>query len=216
MKSKYWALILMSCVYVGCLIAANTATGKTFDVFGASWTTAFIVFPIVYIINDVLCEVYGFKTARKVIFIAFACNLLAVLVYQIELAMPGSQFFTQQEAFETVLGTTVRATCASFAGYLIGSTLNAWIMQKMHDRHGEKHLMARCVTSTLFGELADAAVFNIGFFLGVLPVTTIMTTIVTCGLAKVVYEIVAYPITRKVIHAVRNLPESAEVTPVTA
>lgn len=205
--SKQNVLLVLSCVYVASLIAANTATGKTFDVCGWSWTTAFIVFPIIYIINDVLAEVYGFKTARKVIFIGFACNFMAVIVYQIELAMPGSQYFTEQAAFETVLGTTVRATCASFAGYLVGATINAWIMQRMHDKHGERHLMLRCVVSTLFGEVSDAAIFNIGFFAGVLPWETIATTIITYGLAKVVYEVVVYPVTQAIIKRAKLLNE---------
>lgn len=205
--TKQSALLVMACLYVGCLIAANTAAGKTFDIMGWSWTTAFVVFPIIYIINDILAEVYGYKKARLVIFIGFAVNFLAVIAYQVMLAIPGSAFFTEQSAFQTVLGTTVRATCASFAGYLAGSTLNAKIMQIMHDKHGEKHLMARCVTSTLFGEVTDAAVFNIGMFAFILPWEVIFTTIITYGLAKVLYEIVVYPVTRKCILWAKGLQE---------
>lgn len=203
LNKKQWLLVIMSCVYVGCLVAANTAAGKTFDINGWTWTTAFIVFPLVYIINDVLAEVYGFKTTRKIVVLGFAVNFLAVIAYQLMLAIPGSAVFDQQSAFETVLSTTPRATCASFAGYLTGSTLNASIMQKMHDMHGEKHLMARCVTSTLFGEVTDAAVFNFGMWLGILPVSVIITTVVTYGLGKVLYEIVMYPVTRLIINKVK-------------
>ena len=207
LKTKYSLLLILSCVYVGCLIVANTATGKTLDVFGFTWTSMFIVFPIIYIINDVLAECYGYKVARTVIFVGFAVNLLAVVVYQIALALPGSPFFTEQAAFETVLGTTFRACASSFAGYLVGSTLNAKIMQVMHDRDGEPHLMRRCVVSTLFGELSDAAVFNLCMFSFVLPWEVIAGTVVTYGLAKVLYEVVMYPITQCVIKKVKSLPE---------
>ena len=210
LNRKQWLLVIMSCVYVGCLVAANTAAGKTFDICGWTWTTAFIVFPLVYIINDVLAEVYGFKTTRKIILIGFAVNFLAVIAYQLMLAMPGSVVFDQQTAFEAVLSTTPRATCASFAGYLCGSTLNAWIMQKMHEKHGEKHLMARCVTSTLAGEVTDAAVFNFGMWLGLLPVEMILTTIITYGLGKVLYEVIMYPITRLIIGYVKKMPDDAK------
>ena len=206
-KSKLSLLLILSCVYVGCLIVANTATGKTLDVFGFTWTSMFIVFPIIYIINDVLAECYGFKIARKIIFVGFGVNLLAVVVYQIALALPGSPFFTEQTAFETVLGTTFRACISSFAGYLIGSTLNAKIMQIMHDRDGEPHLMRRCVLSTFAGELTDAAVFNICMFSFVLPWYVIAGTIITYGLAKVAYEVIVYPVTQFVIKKVKALPE---------
>ena len=194
-------------LYVVLLIANNTIAGKTFDVFGLSWSSAFVTFPIVYIINDVAAEVYGFRKTRRMVLAGFALNLLAVAIYQVALIVPGSQFFTGQEAFETVFSTTPRALAASFGGYLIGSTLNAWVMQRMHDRDGEGRLMRRCVLSTLLGELSDAAVFNFGMFFGVLPVATIAATVASFGLAKVAYETVMYPITQKVIKAVRKLDE---------
>lgn len=202
-KKKF--LIYAVATYCVFLIANNTIAGKTFDVAGFSWSSAFITFPIVYILNDVFSEVYGFKTARKIILLSFALNLLAVLVYQISLIVPGSPYFTGQAAFETVFSTTPRALAASFGGYLVGSNLNAFIMQKMHDAHGDNHLMARCVVSTLFGELSDAAVFNFGMFTGVLPLETIAMTVLTFGMAKVAYEFVMFPITKIVINKVKVL-----------
>lgn len=204
-KSKLFAYIVP--IYIVLLVANNTIAGKTFDVMGLSWSSAFVTFPIVYVINDVAAEVYGFKRTRRMVLLGFALNLLAVAIYQTALLVPGSQFFTGQAAFEIVFSTTPRALAASFGGYLVGSTLNAWIMQLMHDRDGEGHLMARCVISTLFGELADAAIFNFGMFLGVLPVSTIVATVVSFGLAKVVYETVMYPVTQKVVKTVRALDE---------
>lgn len=198
-------LLYAVATYCVLLIANNTIAGKTFDVLGFSWSSAFITFPIVYILNDVFSEVYGFKTARRIILLSFELNLLSVIIYQLALIVPGSPYFTGQEAFEVVFSTTPRALVASFAGYLVGSTLNAGIMQKMHDRDGEEHLMSRCVVSTLFGELADAAVFNFGMFLGVLPVSTIAGTVLSFGMAKVAYEAAMYPITKQVIKRVKAL-----------
>lgn len=202
-RSKLYTII--ACVYCGCLVAANTIAGKTFDIFGWTWTSAFIVFPITYIINDVMTEVYGFRDAQRIILTGFAVNLLAVVVYQLGLMIPGSASFAAQGAFETVLGTTVRATASSFCGYLVGSTLNALVMQGMHDAHGERHLMARCVTSTFVGEIADAFVFNVMMWVGILPVEVIATTVVTYGIGKVLYEVVVYPVTRVAIGYVKGL-----------
>lgn len=202
-KSKF--LLYAAATYCVLLTACNTIAGKTFDVLGFSWSSAFVTFPVVYILNDVFSEVYGFKRARGIIFAGFALNLLAVGVYQISLIVPGSPYFTAQDAFLAVFSTTPRALASSFTGYLIGSTLNSWIMQVMHDQDGESHLMRRCVVSTLFGELADACVFNFAMFTGTLPVSVILTTIVSFGLAKVAYETVMYPITRVVIAKVKKL-----------
>lgn len=202
-RSKLYTII--ACVYCGCLVAANTIAGKTFDILGWTWTSAFIVFPITYIINDVMTEVYGFRDAQRIILTGFAVNLLAVIVYQLGLMIPGSASFMAQGAFETVLGTTVRATASSFCGYLVGSTLNALVMQRMHDAHGDQHLMARCVTSTFVGEIADALVFNVMMWVGILPIEVIATTVVTYGIGKVLYEVVVYPVTRVAIRYVKGL-----------
>lgn len=203
--SKKSFLFYAAATYCALLIANNTIAGKTFDVLGFSWSSAFITFPVVYILNDVFTEVYGFKRARSIVFLGFALNLIAVIVYQLSIVLPGSQSFTAQDAFVSVFSTTPRALAASFGGYLVGSTLNAKVMQVMHDRDGEEHLMARCVVSTLFGELADAAVFNFGLFLGVLPVEVIVGTVLSFGLAKVLYETVMFPLTKVVIGKVKGL-----------
>lgn len=100
-----------------------------------------------------------------------------------------------------------RACASSFAGYLVGSTLNAKIMQVVHDRDGEPRLMRRCVVSTLFGELSDAAVFNLCMFSFVLPWEVIAGTVITYGFAKVLYEVVMYPVTQGIIKKVKALPE---------
>lgn len=198
-------LFYAAATYCALLIANNTIAGKTFDVAGFSWSSAFITFPVVYVLNDVFTEVYGFKAARRVVLLGFALNLLAVVVYQLSIVLPGSLSFTAQAAFEAVFSTTPRALAASFGGYLVGSTLNAKVMQVMHDRDGEEHLMSRCVLSTLFGELADAAVFNFGLFFGVLPVEVIVGTVLSFGMAKVLYEVVMFPLTKVVIGRVKRL-----------
>lgn len=205
MNKKERFLMYAAATYCVLLTACNTIAGKTFGVLGFSWSSAFVTFPIVYILNDVFSEVYGFRRARRVVFAGFALNLLAVFVYQAALVIPPSPFFAGQDAFEVVFSTTPRALLASFSGYLIGSTLNAWVMQVMHDRDGESHLMRRCVVSTLFGELSDAAVFNFGMFTGTLPVAVIIMTVFSFGMAKVLYEAVMYPVTRIVIAKVKAL-----------
>lgn len=210
--SKSSAYIVFACVYCVCLVLANTIAGKTVEFLGGVAITvgAVTVFPIVYIINDIMAEVYGYKLARFAIFTGFACNLLAVIVFQATLALPGSQFFEGQPAFEAVLGTTGRAVVASLCSYLVGSTLNAKVMQVLHDRDGKGHLMRRCVMSTLVGECVDALIFDVILFAGVMPMPNILLMALATGVAKCLYEAVVYPITRQVILWAKRLPDGPD------
>lgn len=208
-------LVIAAAAYCCCLLISNVIAGKTFGLGAVTLPCAVIVFPLVYIFNDVLTEVFGFKTARAVVLSGFALNLLAVTAYAVTIALPPSAFFAGQDAFATVLGSTPRLLAASMAAYLVGSLVNAKIMEAMKAR-AEKRLMLRCVASTLIGETMDACLFiGIAFF-GTMPVSALLGMVAAQAAFKTAYEVVVYPITRKVIHAVRSLPESAEVAPVTA
>ena len=208
MKSinKQSFLVTAAAAYCCCLLISNLTSGKTFDIWFATLPCAVVVFPLVYILNDVLTEVYGYKRAKAIVFTGFALNLLAVAAYSITIALPPSAFFFNQEAFEIVLGNTPRLLIASLAAYLVGSLVNAKVMEVMKARK-ENALMLRCVTSTLFGETIDAALFiGIAFF-GTMPLSALLLMVATQAAFKTVYEIVVYPITRKVITTVKALPE---------
>lgn len=203
--SKQNLLIVAAAAYCSCLIISNVIAGKTFDAGFASLPCAVIVFPIVYILNDVLTEVYGFKQARNIVLTGFALNLLAVIAYSVTIALPSSEFFFGQEAFATVLGSTPRLLIASLLAYLVGSLMNAKIMEVMKKRN-EKALMLRCVASTLVGETIDATLFIGIAFLGTMPIQALVLMIAAQAAFKTVYEIIVYPITRKVISTVKGLP----------
>ena len=213
MKTKLTSeklLVIAAALYCCCLVVSNTIAGKTFDFFGlTSLPCAVVIFPIVYILNDMLTEVYGFKRARTVILTGFAANLIAVIAYAVTLVLPGSAFFANQDAFMAVLGNTPRMLVASFAAYLVGSFANAKIMQVMKGWDDDK-LMLRCVLSTLVGESLDATIFISIGFAGTMPVGSLVTMVVAQALFKTVYEVIVYPITRKVILMARGLPSVAQ------
>lgn len=167
---------------------------------------AVIIFPVVYIVNDVLAEIYGYKKARKIIFLGFILNLLAVICYQISIMLPAPVFFTGSEAFATVLGNTSRVLLASFTAYIIGSLVNAYLMTYLKKK-AEKYLFIRCIVSTLFGEGLDALLFITIAFYGTMPLLVLLTMIIAQSLFKTIYEIIIYPVTRYVITFVRGLPE---------
>lgn len=194
-------------IFTACLIISNIIAGKTFDFFSFTLPCGVMIFPIIYIVNDVLAEVYGYEKARRVILLGFFMNLVAVICYNVTIWLPAPVFFENSEAFSIVLGSTARLLVASFVAYLVGSLVNAKMMTYLK-KWDEKKLFFRCIVSTLFGEGLDALLFiTIGFF-GTMPTEALLMMIVAQALFKTVYEIIVYPLTRYVIGSVKALPEN--------
>lgn len=192
-------------VFTASLIVSNIIAGKTFDFFSFTLPCGVIIFPVIYIVNDVMAEVYGYEKAKRVILLGFVMNLIAVICYNVTIWLPAPVFFENSEAFSIVLGSTSRLLVASFAAYLVGSIVNAKLMVILK-KWDEDKLFFRCIVSTLFGEGLDAAIFIfIGFF-ATMPTEALLLMIVAQALFKTVYEIIVYPLTRYVIVRVRALP----------
>lgn len=192
---------ILSTLYCCMLIVSNILSNRTFELFNYLLPSAVIVFPIVYIINDVMTECFGIKNANRTIMLAFSINLLCVLLFNIAIQLPTTQDFS---SYNIVLGNTLKALFASFVAYLSGSFVNAGIMHIMKSKI-EKYLMLRCIISTLLGEGIDALIFISIMFIGVLPVNVVTTMVITQALFKTAYEIVVYPITKQVIRKVDTL-----------
>lgn len=196
---------LLAGVFTACLIISNIIAGKTFDFFSFVLPCGVIIFPVIYIVNDVLAECYGYQKARRIILLGFLMNLVAVICYQITIWLPAPVFFENSDAFSTVLGSTSRLLIASFAAYLVGSLVNAKLMTVLK-KWDEEKLFFRCILSTLLGEGLDALIFiTIGFF-GTMPAEALILMIVAQALFKTIYEIIVYPLTRYVIGSVKSLP----------
>lgn len=192
----YIALVPLYCVS---LVVSNIISNRTFEVLGIMLPSAVIVFPIVYIINDVLTECYGFKLASRAIWTAFGLNLMAVIFFNIAINLPSQIDYS---SYNIVLGNTVRPLVASLAAYLFGSFANAKVMDVLRKN---KSLMLRCVLSTLIGETLDAAIFISIMFIGVMELHIVLTMIASQALVKTAYEIVVYPVTKRVINSIKNL-----------
>ncbi len=202
-KTELYAIL--TGVFTASLIVSNIIAGKTFDFFSFVLPCGVIIFQVIYIVNDVLAEVYGYKKARNVILLGFLMNLVAVICYNITIALPAPVFFENSNAFSVVLGSTLRLLVASFAAYLVGSLVNAKMMVVLKNWDEDK-LFLRCILSTLFGEGLDALIFITIGFLGTMPMEALVLMIVAQALFKTVYEIIVYPITRYVIDSVKALP----------
>lgn len=198
-KSNLFAIL--SGVFCASLIISNIMAFKTFTLFNFVLPTAVILFPIVYITNDILAEIFGYKKTKSVIITGFAMNLIAVIAYNIAIKLPAPEYFTGQEAFEMVLSNSLRVLIASMLSYIAGSLLNAKIMEKM--KNG-KSLFNRCVLSTLIGESVDALIFITIAFVGTIPLSALVTMIACQAAFKTIYEIVCYPLTRKLINKAKE------------
>ena len=198
---------MLSGVFTACLIVSNIIAGKTFDFFSFTLPCGVVIFPVIYIVNDVLAEVYGYEKARRVILLGFLMNLVAVICYNITIMLPAPVFFENSEAFDVVLGSTFRLLIASFAAYLAGSLVNAKMMVLLKKWNEEK-LFLRCIVSTLFGEGLDALIFIFIGFLGTMPLEALILMIIAQALFKTIYEMIVYPFTRHVIVTVKKLPEN--------
>jgi len=186
-------LLIIGILFTACLLAANTVATKIVAIGPFNLPAAFIVFPISYIFGDILTEVYGYKTARRVIWSAFGANLLFVFFIWLAMIMPAASFWDGQAAFEKILGQTPRVLLAAFAGYLCGEFLNSFVMAKMKIATKGRFLWMRTIGSTVLGEGADSLVFIVIAFIGTPAFALVM--IITHWVAKVLIEVIATPVT---------------------
>lgn len=204
-KSYSFLFVVLTAFFVVCLITSNIIAGKLWEApFGIVLTTAILIFPIVYIVGDVIPEVYGLKAARKVIWLGFGFNLLVVGFFYMCLKLPYPVFWENQEAFEIVLGFTPRLLVASFIAYLIGTNANALVMVGMKKATKGKWLWSRTITSTLVGESLDTIVFITIAFYGILPNPALINMILAQAIFKISYEILATPLTYLVVNKVKK------------
>ena len=147
-------------VFVTCLLLSNLVAGKMWAVTpDITLPAAVILFPVTYIIGDVFTEVYGFRKARTIIWLGFACSFFAVLVYLVTIALPHPGYWENQEAYAIVMGTTPRVAIASFSGYLFGEFSNSIILSKLKVATKGKKLWVRTIFSTVIGEGLDSVIF---------------------------------------------------------
>lgn len=197
----YTAIVVM---FVGFLLISNIAATKLIA-FGPIITDggAFL-FPLTYILGDVLAEVYGLKRARRAIFLGFVMAALAAITFLAVGAAPPDASYQHNDAFNAVLGFVPRIVIASLCGYFAGQFLNAYVLVKLKSRTDENGLWARLLGSTLVGELADTAIFCIIAFAWVLPASDLFTYTWQGYVYKVAVEIVFLPVTYAVIRAIKK------------
>ena len=196
--------MLFSILFCVCLIAANVLETKQIAFGSISLTGGLIVFPVSYIINDCVCEVWGYKKARLLIWTGFAMNFFFVSLGAICDAIPGAPYWTNDEGFHAVFGLAPRIAFASFLAFVCGSFVNAYIMSKMKLSSGGKNFSLRAVVSTIFGESVDSIIFFPLALWGVVPTEELPWLMLWQVILKTAYEIVVLPLTIRVVRDVKH------------
>ncbi|MCC7352825.1 MAG: queuosine precursor transporter [Anaerolineae bacterium] len=196
--------VLITAVFITCLVTANITAVKLVNVFGLVLPAAIIIFPISYIFGDVLTEVYGYRQARQVIWLGFVCNLIAVIAIWIGGILPAAGFWDGQAAYERILGYTPRLLVASFLAYLVGEFANSFVLAKMKIATQGRWLWTRTIGSTVVGQGVDSLVFITLAFMGTIPFNGLISAIVTQWLAKSLYEAVATPLTYAAVNFLKR------------
>lgn len=189
-------------IYCAGIIIQNILATKNIDITIFTVTTGILVSPLVFIIQDIQTEIFGYKKAKKMIILGYLMNFIAIMLYTFSISIPSSSTYTNQEAFTTILGTTPRIAIASFIAYMIGALINSKVMEKLKNKH-EKNLFFRAISSTVVGQFIDNMLFAVIAFIGILPTQAIISMIVGGTLFEIIYEIIFYPITKKLIQKIK-------------
>lgn len=208
--SAYYPVLVA--IFTGLVLISNVSATKgiAFGPIIGDWSLitdgGFIVFPMTYVIGDVLSEVYGFRATRKAIYIAFVMEAIAAFTFWLTAYLPAADFYTNQAAFEAVVKPFTQLIIAGLAGFIVGQTLNAWVVVKIKERTKEKHLWARLIGSTVVGEFADTVVFCT-IAAGAIGISTwgdFITYVALGWVYKTVVEILVLPITYRVIAYIKR------------
>lgn len=197
--------MLLGILFNVCLIAANLLETKVIQVGGLTVTAGLLVFPVSYIINDCIAEVWGFKKARLIIWSGFAMNFFIVALGLIAVALPAAPFWEGEEHFDFVFGMAPRILAASMLAFLVGSFLNAYVMSKMKVASGGKNFSARAIWSTVVGETADSIIFFPIAFAGIIAWKELLVIMGLQVVLKSMYEVLILPVTIRVVKAIKRI-----------
>lgn len=200
--------MLLGILFNVCLIAANLLETKVIQVFGITVTAGLLVFPISYIINDCIAEVWGFRKARLIIWSGFAMNFFVVGLGLIAVAIPAAPFWEGEEHFDFVFGMAPRIVAASLMAFLVGSFLNAYVMSKMKIASQGRNFSARAILSTIVGETADSLIFFPIAFGGIIAWKELLIMMGLQIVLKSMYEVIILPVTIRVVKVIKKIDGS--------
>jgi uncharacterized integral membrane protein (TIGR00697 family) len=209
-QTKYVSVsyMLLGILFCVCLVAANLLETRVVQLGPLSVTAGLIVFPVSYIINDCIAEVWGFRKARLIIWMGFLMNFMVVAMGGLAVWLPAAPFWQGDEAFRFVFGLAPRIAAASLLAFLVGSFINAYVMSRMKLASGGKHFSARAILSTVAGEGADSLIFFPLAFGGLMPPEELLKMMLVQVVLKTVYEVIVLPVTIRVVKVIKRVDGS--------
>ncbi|MDR2038275.1 MAG: queuosine precursor transporter [Bacteroidales bacterium] len=203
-KQVSLSFMLLGTLFTVCLILSNLLATKLIVIGGLSATAGLIIFPISYIINDTIVEVWGYRKARLIIWLAFTMNFLAIIFIQLSIKIMPAPYWDGQDAYATTFSQAPRVAFASLIAFLSGSLINAYIMSRMKVRSQGKRFGLRAIVSTIFGEASDSLLFFIIAFSGIVAWKEILIMIAVQTVLKSAYEVIILPVTTVVVKYIKR------------
>ena len=196
--------MLLGVTFCVCLILANLLATKQVQFGPLNLTAGVLVFPISYVVNDCITEVYGYRRAKLNIWTGFVMNFAFVLLAWLADLIPGAPYWTNQEGFHALFGLAPRVALASFAAFLVGSFLNAYVMSRMKIHDKGRRFSLRAIASTLAGEVSDSLIFFPIALGGIVPEKNLLLMMISQVVVKTMYEVVVLPLTIRVVAWLKN------------
>ena len=192
-EKNYWIFG----IYCAALLIQNILALKLVNILGFSLTTGILISPVVFVLQDIESEIFGFEKAREMILLAYVMNFIFTILVSIAIIIPSVSAYSNQESFTNLFSTTPRIAIASFLAYCVGSLTNTKIMVLNKEKHSLFH---RAIFSTVIGQLLDNFIFASVAFMGTIPITSIISMTIGGTILETLYEIVFFPITQKLIN----------------
>ncbi|MDR0347896.1 MAG: queuosine precursor transporter [Tannerella sp.] len=209
MKEKVSIPFLVAGIlFVVCIILANLLETKIIQIGAITATAGLMVFPISYIINDCIVEIWGYRKARFIIWISFGMNFFVAGLTQIAVLIPAASFWESEAAFNSIYGMAPRIVAGSFCAFLVGSFINAFVMSRMKIASSGRYFSLRAIVSTIAGESADSLIFFPIAFGGIIPLNSLSEMIVVQICLKSVYEIIILPVTVRVVKWIKRIDQT--------
>lgn len=188
-------------------VFANIITGRQLSILGITMTGGTFIFPLVYVVSDIVQEVYGYRWSRISAYIGFAFNTIISVLSMLLVMMPYPDHFVDASAYEVVLGNTPRFLIASLAAYFLGDLVNDVIFAKMKEKQGKQGFKSRAIASSVGGQFVDGIIFNVIAFVGVMPTVHLIISVPAGIVFSLLVEIVLVPFTEKLVHKTRDYEE---------
>ncbi|MDO8954322.1 MAG: queuosine precursor transporter [Gammaproteobacteria bacterium] len=187
-------LFILMLAYCVCILLANWFDPRLVSIFGLITDAGTLIFPIGFLLSDLITEVYGYKKARQAIWLGFIFNVVFLLYGQLVIHLPSPAFANHNAEFDQLVQMDLRVVIGSFCSYLIAEPINSWMIARLKLRMKGRHMALRFLSSTIVASLLDSSIFSVIAFSGIMPTSDLRTLILTMWFIKIVIEMVGLPL----------------------